>query len=57
MTEFFTQVGENIGYRLVFRTDDKDKFLYMQEQARKCVDNKHKEENVLHGHWVFTPLE
>lgn len=46
MTEFTTQAGEDIGYRLVFRTDDKDKFLYMQEQARECVDNKYKEKPV-----------
>jgi len=39
MTIFNTQQGKGIGYRLQFETDDKDKFLYMQECARKCVDD------------------
>ena len=51
MTEFITQVGKDIGYRLVFKTDDKDKFLYMQEQATRCIDNKHKEKSSRHGRW------
>ena len=41
MTSFNTQQGKDTGYKLQFETDDKEKFLYMQECARKCVDNKH----------------
>ena len=52
MTFFNTQTGKDIGFFLPFETDDKEKFLFMQEQARKCVDNKHKEEPVRHGHWI-----
>ena len=40
MTLFNTQQGKGIGYRLQFETDDKEKFLYMQECARRCVDGK-----------------
>lgn len=53
MTFFNTQTGKDIGFFLQFETDDKEKFLFMQEKARKCVDNKHKEEPVRYGHWVL----
>jgi len=43
MTRFNTQEG-NGEFRLQFETDDKDKFLYMQEKARRCVDNNMDEE-------------
>lgn len=55
MTFFNTQQGPDIGYRLQFETDDKDKFLFMQEQARKCVDNRYKDNAVRRGHWIPSP--
>lgn len=54
MTSFNTQEGKDIGYRLQFETDDKEKFLYMQEQARKCIDNVFQYNTVKHGHWEKT---
>lgn len=38
-TGFNTQCGSG-EYRLQFETDCKEKFEYMQEAARKCVDGK-----------------
>lgn len=51
MTFFNTQEGKDIGYRLQFETDDKEKFIYMQEKARNCIDNIFKDDTVRHGHW------
>ena len=38
-TEFNTQVG-NGEYRLQFETDNREYYLLMQENARRCVDGK-----------------
>lgn len=38
-TGFNTQVG-NGEYRLQFETDNKEYYLLMQEDARRCVDGK-----------------
>lgn len=51
MTRFNTQTG-NGEFRLQFETDDKDKFLYMQEKARRCVDNKMESDQTVHAHWI-----
>jgi len=51
MTLFNTQIG-NGEFRLQFETDDKNKFLYMQEKARRCVDNKIESDQPVHAHWV-----
>lgn len=31
---------ENSYFRITFETDDRDKFLRMQQTARDCIDNK-----------------
>ena len=53
MTEFNTQTTAG-DYRLQFKTDDKDKFLFMQEQARKCIDDERTASvaPVVHAHWI-----
>jgi hypothetical protein len=53
MTFFNTGAGKD-GYFLHFETDDKEKYLYMQEQARKCIDNVHTTDfaPVVHAHWI-----
>lgn len=42
------------GYFLHFETDDKEKYLYMQEQARKCIDNAYTTDfaPVVHAEWI-----
>lgn len=53
MTSFNTGAGKD-GYFLRFETDDKEQYLYMQDQARKCIDNAYKTDfaPVRHGHWL-----
>lgn len=52
MTFFNTGAGKD-GYFLHFETDDKEKYLYMQKQARKCIDNAYTTDvvPVVHAHW------
>lgn len=53
MTSFNTGAGKD-SYFLHFETDDKEKYLYMQEQARKCIDNAYITDfaPVVHAHWI-----
>lgn len=41
-------------YRLQFETDDYDKFRYVEEAARRCVDNRRIEvcSPVVHARWI-----
>ena len=52
MTGYNSQTAKG-DYRLQFETDDYDKFRYVEEAARRCIDNKHIEvAPVVHAFWV-----
>lgn len=53
MTGYNSQTAKG-EYKLQFETDDYDKFRYVEEAARRCVDNRRIEvcSPVVHAHWI-----
>ena len=60
-TYFNTQTGKEIGYNLQFHTEDREKYEFMQEAARRCIDNEIVSTAdvapVIHAHFVPTEYD